>query len=251
MALSDGQVVDLWARYRHGHGTHERDELAAHYLDLVRRIARSEASARRVDLDDLVNHGYFGLVDAIERFDHRGAFEAFASHRIRGAMMDGLREDDWVSPYARARARDLDTALDRLTHQLGHRPTEAEMAKHLGIDLATLRHRLRHQHSTRMIYLDNDGPGPDGSAPVQQAVGLDNLRDLQAEIEPSIDMAQLRADLAAALVALPEPGRTVLVLIYVEVLTFKQIGDLFGVAQSKVSQMKAEAICELQDGLAG
>lgn len=154
----DRMVADLWTAYRERRDARALDGLVVHYIPLVRSIARRAATMLppAIDREDLVSDGTFGLMDAIRRYDPATghAFSTYATSRIRGAILDGLRAADWAPRSLRAAARSVEDATEQLTASLGRRPTEEEIAVQLHISLETCRRLVADIHRASTVPLE-------------------------------------------------------------------------------------------------
>lgn len=224
-----------------------RDELIMAHLPKVKFIADRIAAKLppSVERDDLYGAGVVGLIDAVERFDEsRGiAFTTFAELRVRGAILDNLRSADWASRNVRRRGREIQAAYAHLEQQKGESVSEAEVAEYMKVPVEELRENLRDIRGLKISNLDerDEETGlcvadlvPDNAlSPLEALAGKEN-----------------RTRLAAAIDQLPERERQVIALYYVEELTMKEIGDVLGVTESRVSQLRSQAIVRLKTNLA-
>jgi RNA polymerase sigma factor FliA len=227
-----------------------RQQLLSEHLGLVYHVARQLCRAKQMDVevDELVSAGTLGLIEAFNNFDlSRGlAFSTFAAPRIRGAMLDELRRQDHVPRSVRRRARDMNTATEALTRELGRSPDQTQVANRMGIDLNTLFRWQAEGDNGRFIPLERtvDGAPPGSRIPLEHL-----MTSTDDEIEERITAGQEVARLRDALLTLPEQERNVLTLYYFEELKLHEIAVLLGVSESRVSQIRAKAITRLRKGL--
>ncbi|WP_404376512.1 RNA polymerase sigma factor FliA [Vreelandella aquamarina] len=221
-------------------GKIKQSELLTQYMPLVRRQAltlqvRLPAS---IELDDLIQAGMVGLLEALGRFDAaQGAtFATFASQRIRGAMMDELRTRDWLPRSVRRSARAVDDTVRRLEQQYGRPPEEGEIARELGMPLSEYQQLLNDTNSGQLLPFEAliaDGCEPAGdeahSRPFEQL--LDE---------------QQRQTLIEAIEALPEREKLLMALYYQEEMNLKEVGAVLGVTESRVSQLHSQAVSRLR-----
>jgi RNA polymerase sigma factor for flagellar operon FliA len=220
------------------------EELVREHLPLV-HYAVSEMAAkvpRHVSRDDLVSAGMAGLAQAARSFDpERGiAFDRYASTRIRGALLDELRDRDWASRSVRSKARRVATATDDLTAKLGRAPSNDEVAGHLGLEARTIDALNEDVH--RAVVLNYDSMLAQGDA-----------EDVMPSNHITPDSVMLdrerRAYLLDAITALPERLRRVVIGYFFEERSMQDIAEELGVSESRISQMRAEALVLLKDGM--
>ena len=239
----------LWERYRLTGDPAARSLLLDGYLGLVHHAARevTRRGARAIELDELVSAGTVGLVQALEGFDPtRGqAFSSFAMPRIRGAIIDELRAQDWRSRGGRTRTRAVDRAHAQLEQRLGRRPDPQEVADALGIDLETYWRWNAERTMGPPVSLRLVEPGDD-----EHGRGAGQIADPAAEPpDAAITRGQTTDALRAAFVALPEKDRLVLSFSFEEGLTLRDIAQLLHVTESRVSQIRTRALKRLRETL--
>lgn len=246
-------IIALWHTYGESHDQTLRDRLVLHYAPLVKYVAGRVGTGlpAHVDVADLIQSGIFGLVDAIEKFEpERGLkFETYAMQRIRGAILDDLRSQDWVPRSVRSRARDVERALERLGARLQRTPTDRELAAELKIGLAELRELYAQLQLTSVVALDEliaAGRSAGGAG----ASLAESLPDEGAEdpIATLVDQDS-RRQLADAIAQLAERDRVVVTLYYFENLTLAEIGKVLGVTESRVCQLHTRAVLRLRTKL--
>ncbi len=239
MANDDGD--QLWALFKAKPTNEARNRLVERYMPLVRNRAERVWSRlpEGIDLDDLISAGTFGLMDAIAAYDlSRGVrFEAFSLPRIQGAMVDELRSMDWVPRMVRSKASKLNEAYKTLEIQLGRKPTDPEVAEHLGISVEELRHLFAETHSVNITSLDKTWSENDGSKDVREA---DFIADRRSE-DPTERLAKI--DLIRSFTkGLNKTERMVVILYYYEGLTMREIGAALELSESRVSQMHSAIV---------
>jgi RNA polymerase sigma factor for flagellar operon FliA len=205
-----------------------------------------------VEEADLISYGLGGLISAIERFDleRKIKFETYAITRIRGAIIDELRTLDWVPRSVRARARQFERANVKLESQLQRAPTDEEMAKELEISVQDFLDQLVQISNSTIVALDEMWNVADSSG--DQVSLLDTLSDSGApDPQVLIDESELRDRIADAIAALPEREKLVVALYYYENLTLREIGEVLGVTESRVSQLHTKAVLRLRSKLSG
>jgi RNA polymerase sigma factor for flagellar operon FliA len=205
-----------------------------------------------VEEADLISYGLEGLINAIDRFDleRQIKFETYAITRIKGAIIDALRQLDWVPRSVRARAREIERAHGKLEHRLQRTPTDEEMATELGITLEEFQESLLRISNSTVVALDELWSVSDSSG--DQVSLLDTLQDPDApDPEQLLASSELKDRLADAIAALPEREKLVVALYYYENLTLREIGEVLGVTESRVSQLHTKAVLRLKSRLQG
>jgi RNA polymerase sigma factor for flagellar operon FliA len=245
------ELRELWRRYKDEEDERARERLVVAYSPLVKFIAGRMASGlpSHVEEADLISYGLLGLIGAIERFDpdREIKFETFAVTRVKGAIIDELRSLDWVPRSVRARARDLERAHAELEAELQRAPTDLEMAARLGMDIEEFNDSLLEIANSSVLALDDlwTFADPDGGA--GGASVLDTIHDPHAvDPETEAQSSELKDRLADAIESLPERERLVVALYYYESLTLREIGEVVGVTESRVSQLHTKAVLGLR-----
>lgn len=222
-------IDDVWGHYQATRCPEIRNQLVLRYSPLVKYVAGRVRSGlpASVESADLVSEGIFGLMDAIEKFDpSRGwAFQTYAVPRIRGAIIDSIRAADWVPRSVRTQLRDLDKARTDLHGELDRDPTDEEVAARL-------------QTTTKALRSLTGRPTQVGAACDEE---LAALSDLGPGLEEAFEDASTRALLMDAVRDLPERDKVIIALYFFEGLTLAEIGEVLGVSESRVSQLRTRA----------
>jgi RNA polymerase sigma factor for flagellar operon FliA len=231
-----------------------RERLVVAYSPLVKYVAGRMSSGlpAHVEETDLISYGLGGLISAIERFDtsRQIKFETYAITRIRGAIIDELRTLDWVPRSVRARAKEIERANMKLEARLQRAPTDEEMAAELGISVEDFQDALLQISTSTIVALDELWNVSDSTG--DQVSLMDTLPDRHApDPQSMVDQGELRDRIAKAITALPEREKLVVALYYYENLTLREIGEVLGVTESRVSQLHTKAVLRLRSKLAG
>ncbi len=203
-----------------------------------------------VEEADLISYGLTGLISAIERFDLKREikFETYAITRIRGEIIDELRKLDWVPRSVRAQARDIERANTKLEARLQRAPTDEEVAAELGITVQEFHDSLVQISHSTIVALDELWSVSDSGG--DQVSLLDTLPDRAApDPQELVDQGEMRDRIAEAIAALPEREKLVIALYYYENLTLREIGEVLGVTESRVSQLHTKAVLRLRSKL--
>ena len=244
-----GDLASLWASYKETEDRVLRERLILNYSPLVKYVAGrlSTNLPQTVDTADLISYGIFGLIDAIDKFDlERGIkFETYAIARIKGAIIDELRALDWVPRSVRARAREIESAYVVLENRLRRVPTDAEVSAEMNITLKeyqTILTKLSYTSVVSFEELWSSGTEKDEKSNVLSTIE-DETADNPVQIFESTEIKDI---LARAIDRLPEREKTVIALYYYEGLTLKEIGEVLGVTESRVSQLHTKAVLRLR-----
>jgi RNA polymerase sigma factor for flagellar operon FliA len=243
------ELKDLWRRYKRDGDERARERLVIAYSPLVKYVSGRMASGlpAHVEEADLISYGLGGLISAIERFDleREIKFETYAITRIKGAIIDELRSLDWVPRSVRARARAIERANTKLEHKLQRAPTDEEMAKELEMTVGDFQDALLQISNSTVAALDELWTVSDASG--DQVSLLDTLQDPGAPDPAAVmDATDLKDRIADAIARLPEREKLVVALYYYENLTLREIGEVLGVTESRVSQLHTKAVLRLR-----
>ena len=252
MAAEDSQA--LFRQYRKSKDQKLRDRLILTYAPLVKYVAGRLGSGlpAHVDENDLTSYGLLGLIGAIERYDpdRDVKFETYAIARIKGSIIDELRAMDWVPRSVRSRARDIERAISELEARLGRAPTDEEVAKKLGVSEDELEDSLTEISRTSIAALDELWTV--GSSGGDQVALIDTIEDTHGpEPQSALAETEMKEAIGEAIARLPEREKLVVTLYYYEELTLREIGEVLGVTESRVSQLHTKAILRLKGRLGG
>jgi RNA polymerase sigma factor for flagellar operon FliA len=244
-------VVPLWREFLATRAPAARRCLVEHHAPLVRGVGTKLAVRlpSSIELADLLQSGTFGLMEAVDRFDPgRGIrFEAYAAQRVRGAMLDELRSQDWVPRTVRARSREVERAREAVQFRSGRPATDGELAAELGVAVRDLRQARRPMY---LVSAEDLGAGGPAGSPLWTLPADDSVDPVTAAVR-----RETGAELRAAIGLLGERDRLVVRLYYVENRTLAEIGGVLGVTESRVCQLHARVITRLrasmQPALAG
>ena len=248
------ELRDLWRRYKDNGDPRARERLVLAYSPLVKYVAGRMSSGlpAHVEEADLISYGLLGLISAIERFEpaREIRFETFAITRIKGSIIDELRSLDWVPRSVRAKAREIERANAKLEHKLHRAPTDQEMAAELGVDLEEFQESLVRISNSSVVALDELWTVSDASG--DQVSLLDTIQDeTAADPAQEMDLTDMKDRLADSIARLPEREKLVVALYYYENLTLREIGEVLGVTESRVSQLHTKAVLRLKSRLQG
>lgn len=228
-------------------GQLDRDAMLNRYSPLVEKMAHHMMAKLppSVEVDDLIQVGLIGLVDAMSRFEaSQGVqFETFASQRIKGAMLDELRGSDWLSRGSRKGQKDIAKTIARLEHRLGRSPVESEIAAEMGLKLPEYQQLLDRVRGTQILYIEDVGGGDseDGDGLLEHTPG-----DPDEDPMRVLSERRMREALVEAIGKLPEREQLVMSLYYEQDMNLKEIAAVLGVTESRVSQLHSQAVARLR-----
>jgi RNA polymerase sigma factor for flagellar operon FliA len=227
-------------------GQLDRNAMIRQYQPLVRRLAHHMMAKlpANVQVDDLIQVGLIGLSDALSRYEAgQGAqFETFATQRIRGAMLDELRENDWMSRGSRKSQKDIEQALHRLEHRLGRAPLESEIAAEMGMSLSDYQSLLGKVRGTQLVYLEDMGRGSDDDDSFLDR----HVADSDADPLNLLGDQRLRDALVAAIKLLPEREQLIMSMYYEQDMNLKEIALVMNVTESRICQLHSQSIARLR-----
>ena len=227
-------------------GQLDRSAQIKQYQPLVRRLAHYMMAKlpASVEVDDLIQVGLIGLADALSRYEaSQGVqFETFATQRIRGAMLDELRGNDWMSRGSRKSQKEIETTMRRLEHRLGRSPIESEIAAEMGMTLVDYQTLLGKVRGTQLVYLeDMSRNGEDDDNFLDRHVA-----DSEADPMNMLRDHRIRESLVAAIKGLPEREQYIMSMYYEQDMNLKEIAEVLDVTESRVCQLHSQSIARLR-----
>lgn len=227
-------------------GQLDRNAMIKQYQPLVRRLAHHMMAKlpANVQVDDLIQVGLIGLSEALTRYEavHGVQFETFATQRIRGAMLDELRGNDWMSRGSRKSQKEIEQSLRRLEHQLGRTPLESEIAADMGLSLVDYQSLLGKVRGTQLVYLEDMArSSEDDDNYLDRHVG-----DSEADPMNMLRDHRLRQALVAAIKNLPEREQFIMSMYYEKDMNLKEIAAVLDVTESRICQLHSQSIARLR-----
>lgn len=226
----------------------KREQLIVEYAALIKFIAQKIAARlpSNIELDDLMSAGVIGLMDAIEKYDSSrdNKFKTYAEFRIRGAILDELRAQDWVPRSVREKAKILERCYQKIEQEKGRQATDEEAAEKLGVSQDQFHEMLHEVRSVALLSYDDLGNL--SNADKRSIHGTGEMGSKVTTPFSAVGVAHLKSIVATAIEDLPEKQRLVLALYYYEDLNLKEIGRVLDVTESRVSQLHSQAILKLK-----
>ncbi len=230
-------------------GLQDKNQCLQDYAPLVKRLAHQMMSRLpySVQIDDIIQAGMMGLLDAASRYDeiHGAQFETYATQRIRGAMLDELRSADWLPRSLRRDMRSIEQAVSRLQQKLCRAPNETEIAVELDVPLALYQQMLQEARGAQLVYYEDfqDEDHDDFFERFEFSNDTDPLDLLQDD--------RFKAELVRSIEMLPERERMLMGMIYEQEMNLREVGEVFGVSESRISQLHSQAVARLRGSMKG
>ena len=248
-SLFDEKTEDeLWLEYKKTRSPQLRDKFIRQYMPLVKYVAGKLAVGMpgSVEFDDLVGFGQFGLLDAIEKFDpgKNVKFKTYAVTRIRGAIFDELRQLDWVPRSVRQKSREIEDTIVDLESKLGRTATDAEIAEKMGVSEAEYQQTVMKVSGTSVLSLNDVWYSGNDNDHMSIGDSIESPSSLNPDV--IVEREEIRKVTVEAINELPEKEKMVIVLYYHEDLTFKEIGQVLEVSESRISQLHTRANLRLR-----
>ncbi len=239
---------ELWIEFRKTKSTQLRDAFIRQYMPLVKYVAGKVAvnMPNSVEFDDLVGFGQFGLLDAINKFDpdKKVKFKTYAVTRIRGAIFDELRQLDWVPRSVRQKSREIEDTIVELEAKLGRPAQDDEIASAMGLSLESFNSTVLKVSGTSVLSLNDVWYSGESSDRMSIGDSIESPSSLNPDV--IVEREEVKRVIMEAINELPEKEKMVLVLYYHEDLTFKEIGQVLQVSESRISQLHTKANMRLR-----
>jgi RNA polymerase sigma factor for flagellar operon FliA len=250
-SLEQKTEEELWVEYRQNKDPKIREAFIKQYAPLVKYVAGKVAVGmpHNVEFDDLVGFGVFGLLDAIDRFDPEKnvKFKTYAVPRIRGAIFDELRSIDWVPRSVRQKTKEVEEVIGTLEAQLGRSATDQEIAQALGMNEGEFLKTMMRISATSILSLNDVWFSGDEGDKVSIGDSIESPVSLNPDV--IVEKDEIRQVIINSINELPDKEKKILVLYYYEDSTLKEIGQVMGITESRVSQLHTKAILRLRSKL--
>lgn len=236
-------IEEIWDRYKSSNDIEYKQKLIEEYIYLVKIVAGRMYNyySGNIDFDDLLSYGVFGLIDAIEKFDiERGLkFETYAQIRIRGSIIDNLRKLDWIPRSLRKKAKELEEVIRELENNLGRTITHKDIAKKLNIDEKEVEKMFREITTYNVVSLEDIFASGN-------EILFNNSYDTP---EVQFERKEIKKIIRETIDSLPEKEKLVISLYYYDELTYKEISEILGVSESRISQLHSKALISIKNKL--
>lgn len=237
-------IEELWYEYKSYKSSKAKQKLIKNYLNLVKIISGRMYNfyGGSIEYDELVGFGVFGLIDAIDKFEieRNLKFETYAQIRIRGAIIDGLRKLDWVPRGVRKKSKELERVVSELENKLGRSATNIEIAQKMNLTIEQLNELLSEVTNLNIVSLEET---------LQTNVNLDTFENTQKNPEDTYEEKEIKNILVEAIDSLSDNEKLVISLYYYENLTYKEIGSILDLSESRISQIHSRAIIKMKSNL--
>jgi RNA polymerase sigma factor FliA len=239
---------ELWIEFRKTKSPALRDKFIRQYMPLVKYVAGkvSVGLPGSIDFDDLVGFGQFGLLDAINKYDpdKNVKFKTYAVTRIRGAIFDEMRQLDWVPRSVRQKSREIEDTIIRLESRIGRTASDAEIAQELHMSEEEFQQAIMKVSGTSVLSLNDVWYSGDDSDHLSIGDSIESPQSMNPDV--LVEREEIRKVIIQAINELPEKEKMVIVLYYHEDLTFKEIGQVLDVSESRISQLHTKANLRLR-----
>ncbi|MCR2042745.1 FliA/WhiG family RNA polymerase sigma factor [Anaerosalibacter massiliensis] len=238
-------IGELWKEYEETNDKKVKEKLIIEYIPLVKIVAGRMYNfyGSKVDFEDLIGYGILGLIDSIERFDlsKNIKFETYAQIRIRGTIIDNVRKLDWIPRSLRKKSKDVQRAMMELENKLGYSPSNAELAKHMNMSIEEIEELLADISTFNVISLEDTLKANNE--------GVIDVKSREDTPEDIIEKKEIKEILIKAIENLPNKEQLVISLYYYDELTYKEIGYILELSESRISQIHSKSILKIKNYL--
>lgn len=246
--INDVEEDKLWAEFKKTKSPQLRDKLIRQYMPLVKYVAGklSVGLPASMEFDDLVGFGQFGLLDAINKYDldKNVKFKTYAVQRIRGAIIDEIRQLDWVPRSVRQKSKEIEDTISELESRLGRPASDSEIARQMNLSEDEYHQTIMKVSASSIISLNAVWNSGDDNEHLSIADTIESPTSLNPDVQ--VEREEIRKVIIQAINELPEKEKMVIVLYYHEDLTFKEIGQVLEVSESRISQLHTKANLRLR-----
>lgn len=236
------ELSELWEKYFQNKTLELKNELVLSYVYLVKKIVLRMMPTYEGynNYDDMVSNGIFGLMDAVEKYDlsRNVKFEHYAAMRIKGEIIDQIRKQDWAPSSLRRKIKSITNAYNELENKLFRTPTDKEVAEHLGMKEEDLYKVMEKSHTFNIVHFEE--------MLSENSYSINSVPDRRESTEQNIEKKEMKVILGEMIDALPEKEKLVISLYYYEELTLKEIANVIGVSESRISQIHSKVILKLR-----
>lgn len=249
--MTEQEEEKLWQEFKKTKSSAIRDKIIRQYMPLVKYVAGKVSTGlpASIEYDDLVGFGQFGLLDAINKFDpDKGVkFKTYAVTRIRGAIFDEMRQLDWVPRSVRQKSKEIEDTISGLESKLGRPASDAEIAREMNISEEEFQQTVMKVSGTSVLSLNDVWYSGDDSDHMSIGDSIESPSSMNPDVQ--VEREEIRKVIIDAINELPEKEKMVIVLYYHEDLTFKEIGQVLDVSESRISQLHTKANLRLRSKL--
>lgn len=236
---------ELWIKYKETKDKVYKDQLIIKYIPLVKIVSGRMYNfyGSKIEYDDLVGYGVLGLIDSIEKFDltKNIKFETYAQIRIKGTIIDNIRKLDWIPRSLRKKSKDIQKVIQELENKLGHVPTNLELAKHLNMSIDDVENLLSDISTFNVISLENFLS--------EKSEGISNSKGEMELPDHIYEKNELKSILIDAINSLSEKEKLTISLYYYNEFTYKEIGQILDLSESRISQIHSKSILKMKNYL--
>jgi RNA polymerase sigma factor for flagellar operon FliA len=245
MVSKDTELDRLWHEYFNKKTIELKNQLVLSYTGLVKKIVLRMLPTYEghSNFDDMLSNGILGLMDAVEKFDMKRnvKFEHYASMRIKGEIIDQIRRQDWAPSSLRRKIKSITNAFSELEARLFREPTEAEVAIYLKMEEADVKKTIQKAHMFNIVHFEE--------ILSRDTFFVSGITDEGVTVEEQIEKKEMKKILGGVIDSLPEKEKLVITLYYYEEMTLKEIAEIIGVSESRVSQIHSKVIVKLRSKL--